>query len=101
MSCAGPDCTRPAVTAGLCAPHRRQQLRGRDLTPLRLRGLPADQCIVCQDVDEVLRGIPIEVAAPRVRMTPASLERHLRRHGRADLLEHLPRLPDITRTPYR
>jgi hypothetical protein len=101
VTCAGPDCTRPAQHAGLCAPHRRQQLRGRDLTPLRLRGLPADQCIVCQDVDEVLRGIPIEVAAPRVRMTPASLERHLRRHERPDLLAAMPRLAEITPTPYR
>lgn len=35
--CSGPDCLRPAIAHGLCAAHYRQQLRGRELAPLRRR----------------------------------------------------------------
>ncbi|AKF14621.1 hypothetical protein AVJ28_gp52 [Mycobacterium phage Baee] len=33
--CTGPECTRETVAHDLCGTHRRQQKRGRELTPIR------------------------------------------------------------------
>lgn len=36
MTCRGPYCNRPVYAHGLCETHRRQERRGRPLTPIRI-----------------------------------------------------------------
>lgn len=50
-------------------------------------GRPADRCHVCVDADWLLMsGEQWEQVAARLQMLPESLERHLHRHDRRDLL---------------
>ena len=61
-----------------------------------------DRCQTCEDVEYLaLCGEALEQIAPRVGLRENSLERHLYRHQRRDLLHRLPRLLDVPPTPFR
>ena len=101
MTCQGPACSRPANATGLCEAHRRQQLRGRDLAPLRYVSDPA-LCPTCSEAEWLgLAGEAFEQIAARLHLTPESLTRHLQRHLRDDLLARITRLADVRPTPFR
>jgi hypothetical protein len=59
-------------------------------------------CPTCADAEWLaLSGEAAEQIAARLHLTAASLERHLYRHQRTDLLPRIPRLLDVRPTPYR
>jgi len=72
--CAGPLCTRPAVAHGLCQSHRRQELAGKALRPLRPRtGAPtvALGVRVPQEVARWLATLGVPTTAARALLVAA------------------------------
>lgn len=69
LTCAGPDCTDPAKSKGLCGAHYLQQHEGKPLTPKRRHIEPGGPC----SVEECSRAATIEgmCRAHRVRWIKA------------------------------
>jgi hypothetical protein len=57
---------------------------------LATQDAPERACLRCVDTEWLLlSGESFEVTAARLGVLPASLERHLRRHGRTDLVPRI------------